>query len=83
MASAALHPSKLWIGIIAVIVPAVILKEYRILWATIPAYGTKMWMSYYFKKHIGGYTGDCLGAIQQVTELIIYLSCIIIWKFIY
>lgn len=83
MASSALHPSKLWIGFIAVIIPAVILNEYGILWAIIPAYSTKMWMSYYFKKHIGGYTGDCLGAIQQVTEVIIFLSCIIIWKFIY
>jgi adenosylcobinamide-GDP ribazoletransferase len=23
----------------------------------------------YFKKRIGGYTGDCLGAVQQLTEL--------------
>ncbi len=27
---------------------------------------------FYFIKQIGGYTGDCLGAAQQVTELIIY-----------
>ncbi len=35
----------------------------------------------YFKKWIGGYTGDCLGAVQQITEVIIYLSYILIWKF--
>lgn len=35
----------------------------------------------YFKKWIGGYTGDCLGAVQQVSELVYYLSVIIIWKF--
>ena len=23
----------------------------------------------YFKRRIAGYTGDCLGAVQQVTEL--------------
>jgi adenosylcobinamide-GDP ribazoletransferase len=23
----------------------------------------------YFQKRIGGYTGDCLGAVQQLTEL--------------
>lgn len=28
----------------------------------------------YFKHRIGGYTGDCLGAIQQVTEVLFYLS---------
>lgn len=28
----------------------------------------------YFKKRIGGYTGDCLGAMQQLLEVIFYLS---------
>ncbi len=27
----------------------------------------------YFKKKIGGYTGDCLGAMQQITEVLILL----------
>jgi adenosylcobinamide-GDP ribazoletransferase len=36
----------------------------------------------YFKKWIGGYTGDCLGAIQQVSELTFYLSTLIIWRYI-
>lgn len=36
----------------------------------------------YFKKWIGGYTGDCLGAVQQVTELVFYLSALVIWKYI-
>lgn len=36
----------------------------------------------YFKKWIGGYTGDCLGAIQQVSELTFYLAVIIVWRYI-
>ncbi|HEY4109883.1 adenosylcobinamide-GDP ribazoletransferase [Puia sp.] len=36
----------------------------------------------YFKKWIGGYTGDCLGAIQQVTEIVIYLGFIIVWRYL-
>ncbi len=36
----------------------------------------------YFKKWIGGYTGDCLGAIQQVSELVFYLAFLIVWKYI-
>lgn len=39
-------------------------------------------MANYFKKWIGGYTGDCLGAIQQVSEILFYLSILTIWKFI-
>ena len=30
----------------------------------------------YFKQRIGGFTGDCLGAMQQVLEVIFYLSII-------
>ncbi|HEY3431443.1 MAG TPA: adenosylcobinamide-GDP ribazoletransferase [Rhodocyclaceae bacterium] len=28
----------------------------------------------YFRKHIGGYTGDCLGATQQLTEVAFYMG---------
>ena len=31
----------------------------------------------YFQKQIGGYTGDCLGAAQQVSELVIYAVLLI------
>jgi adenosylcobinamide-GDP ribazoletransferase len=32
---------------------------------------------FYFQKQIGGYTGDCLGAAQQISELIIYAVLLI------
>lgn len=35
----------------------------------------------YFKKWIGGYTGDCLGTIQQATEVVCYLSILVLWKY--
>lgn len=35
----------------------------------------------YFLRRIGGYTGDCLGAIQQLTELACYLGILIAWNF--
>jgi adenosylcobinamide-GDP ribazoletransferase len=41
-------------------------------------YLIKILMSAYFKKWIGGYTGDCLGAIQQVTEIGFYLGALIL-----
>ena len=34
----------------------------------------------YFKRWIGGYTGDCLGTIQQVSEIVFYLGFIVIWR---
>lgn len=41
-----------------------------------------LFLGRYFKKWIGGYTGDCLGAVQQLSEVLIYLSLILLWKYI-
>lgn len=50
--------------------------------AIIPVMLVAYQLAQYFKKWIGGYTGDCLGAIQQVSELTFYLAVIIIWRFV-
>lgn len=36
------------------------------------------YLAYYFKKWIGGYTGDCLGATQQIAEWVGYLTVLVI-----
>ena len=33
-----------------------------------------VWLGRKFVSRIGGYTGDCLGAVQQVTEIVFYLG---------
>ncbi len=48
----------------------------------IPVYLIKFFLGRYFKKWIGGYTGDCLGATQQLCEVGFYLFYILLWKFI-
>jgi len=35
----------------------------------------------YFHRHIGGYTGDCLGTSQQVGETVFYLTISALWTF--
>ena len=37
-------------------------------------------LSYYFKKRIGGVTGDCLGASQQLSEILFYLILVVQFK---
>ncbi len=37
---------------------------------------------YYFKKWIGGYTGDCLGAVEQFSELFLLLSITALCKYL-
>lgn len=83
MAAVPLPLSTMWIGIVAMLLVVFVTGFGWLCLAFIPAYIAKMAMSAYFKKQIGGYTGDCLGAIQQVSELVIYLSSIVIWKYIY
>lgn len=56
--------------------------QYKFLLALIPVFIMRYFLARYFQKWIDGYTGDCLGATQQVCEVIYYLSILLIWKFI-
>jgi adenosylcobinamide-GDP ribazoletransferase len=56
--------------------------ESSIAFILIPVILASCYLGHYFKRWIGGYTGDCLGAVQQLTEVIIYLSMFLIWKYI-
>lgn len=40
----------------------------------VPVVAVWVWFSLILKKRIGGYTGDCLGAMQQLTEVAFYLG---------
>lgn len=53
-----------------------------ILLVILPLILMKYLLGRYFTKWIGGYTGDCLGATQQIGEIIFYVSILILWKFI-
>nr|WP_315224181.1 adenosylcobinamide-GDP ribazoletransferase [uncultured Flavobacterium sp.] len=56
--------------------------QYKILLALIPVFVMRYFLARYFQKWIGGYTGDCLGATQQVCEIVYYVSLLFLWKFI-
>ena len=56
--------------------------QWQLLLVLIPVFVARFFLARYFQKWINGYTGDCLGATQQVCEVIFYLSIIAIWKFI-
>lgn len=44
------------------------------LWALAPVVLVWLWFSRMLKRRLGGYTGDCLGAMQQLCELAFYLG---------
>jgi adenosylcobinamide-GDP ribazoletransferase len=66
------------------LLPLVILSyfQWQMLLVLIPVFLTRFFLARYFQKWIDGYTGDCLGATQQVCEVVFYISVIAVWKFI-
>lgn len=64
------------------IVPIFFLNNYYIFLLIIPVYIAKWLLGRWFNKWINGYTGDCLGATQQICEIVFYLGFIALWKFI-
>ena len=60
--------------------PLLLFQRVEILYALILPLIATFFLRRYFHKWIGGYTGDCLGATQQVTEVLFYLGLIAFWK---
>ena len=52
------------------------------LLAWLPVLAMNSYLGRYFQRHIEGYTGDCLGASQQVAETLFYLTAQALWTFI-
>ena len=50
------------------------------LLALIPAFLAKCAAAAYFQAKLGGYTGDCLGAVQQIVEVVFYLGILGLWR---
>jgi adenosylcobinamide-GDP ribazoletransferase len=50
------------------------LLELKFLVALVPVSMVWIWFSAKIKVRIGGYTGDCLGAMQQLTEIAFYVG---------
>lgn len=71
-----------WVGIILGSLPLVLLPLPMILTVIVFVLLTEFFFSQWIVRRIGGYTGDCLGATQQLCELACYLGIIFSWKFI-
>lgn len=74
--------SSFWIAVLIGFVPLLYFQNLYLFLAIPILILVKLYLSHYFKKWIGGYTGDCLGALQQVSEITFYLLALTIWKFI-
>ncbi|MFZ4927583.1 adenosylcobinamide-GDP ribazoletransferase [Chryseobacterium sp. Mn2064] len=82
LANKPLNGKALLVSFIGVLIAFTLIPDWRLIIAFALAYVGKIYLGWYFKKHIGGYTGDCLGSVQQICEVLFYLGTIIVWKFI-
>jgi adenosylcobinamide-GDP ribazoletransferase len=73
-------------GLFAVAPFVILILSHPNVWlislVVIPLASVLLYLRGYFSKWIGGYTGDCLGATQQISEVVIYLSLIAIIPYI-
>lgn len=73
--------SELIIAIVFAILPLYLLG----LWGfalIIPLLFIQWLSAWFFKRHLGGYTGDCLGAAQQMAEVFLYACYFLLCTYI-
>ena len=81
LAGPAISATSLLVAAITAVIPFFLLPPYFPV-VILPALAATYAMYRWFSKWIGGYTGDCLGAIQQVTEITVYLGCVVLWRYL-
>lgn len=55
--------------------------SYKFIFILLPLTGIYFFSQRYFNKWLDGYTGDCLGAVEQLSEITILLTYLVLWKF--
>lgn len=73
---------SLFVGGLFGIAPLVLFFNYFVFLVLLPVFAIRWRLGRFFFKWIGGQTGDCGGATQQLCEVVFYLSLLALWKFI-
>lgn len=68
-----LSRSEILLSAIPAIIFLVIVWRFSFFLAVVVMSIVTLLLGQYFKQRIGGYTGDCLGAVQQTSEVVFYL----------
>lgn len=69
---------ELWVLLTTGLLPCLMLGLSTTVWLVAVVLTFRMLFKRWLTARIGGFTGDCLGAAQQITELLIYLTLIAI-----
>lgn len=71
---------ELLIAAVGGLLPLFLLQPVEALGAGVAVAIVTFWSARIFIRRLGGYTGDCLGAVQQIAELATYLGILIAWN---
>ena len=77
--SAKIRYPSLAFAVLTAVLPLFFLPLFPVVVGVILAALVTLWLARLFKRRIGGYTGDCLGAVQQLSEVAFY--CGLLCKF--
>ena len=67
------------VALLFVLVPLAFLPPANAVAGCVLAALATLWLAAKFKRWLGGYTGDCLGTTQQVSEIAFYLGLLAVW----
>lgn len=73
-----ISPTSIWVASVTPLVALLPLGWKALTAALGAAIATVLWRRY-LRRRLGGYTGDCLGAVQQLGECAFYLGCAATW----
>jgi adenosylcobinamide-GDP ribazoletransferase len=73
-----LAPAELALAAACGLIPLLLLPPASALGALLAAAAVTVWTARLFRRRLGGYTGDLLGATQQASELAIYLGLLVV-----
>ena len=71
-----LSGGNLFVALCFAVAPLVWLPWWKALAGVALATVMTLWLAVKFRRWLGGYTGDCLGAVQQVAEIGFYLGLV-------
>jgi len=61
------------------LLPLLFIPPQQVIPGLVLALAATLWLARLFKRQIGGYTGDCIGAVQQLSEVAFY--CGLLFRF--
>jgi adenosylcobinamide-GDP ribazoletransferase len=78
-----MSPMGLLIAATLALLPFIWVEIPGLFWlALLPLIALRFWFARWLRKWIGGFTGDCLGALQQLSELTFLLGVLALCRFI-